>query len=91
VVSSWRSRGSEVKVGWFDGIRCGTVEVGPNYHSLDVIFLLAHSHSSLLVFAINRTIGLLWEVSLSPQLLDLGLHFAKMCCVLHILEKRGEK
>jgi hypothetical protein len=42
VVSSLRSHGSEAKDGQFDGIRCGTVEAGPNYPSLDVIFLLAH-------------------------------------------------
>jgi hypothetical protein len=30
------------KDGQFDGIGCGAVEVGPNYHSLVVIFLLAH-------------------------------------------------
>jgi hypothetical protein len=33
-------------------------------------------YSSLLVFAIIRTIGLLWEVSLSHPL-ALGLHFAR--------------
>jgi hypothetical protein len=30
VASSWRSRGSEAKDGWFDGVRCGAVEVRPN-------------------------------------------------------------
>jgi hypothetical protein len=39
---SRRSRGSEEKVGRFDGVRCSAVEVGPNYSSLVVIFLLAH-------------------------------------------------
>jgi hypothetical protein len=42
VASSQRSRGSEAKVGRFDGVGCGTMEVRPNYPSLDVIFLLAH-------------------------------------------------
>jgi hypothetical protein len=42
VVSSWRSRGSEAKDGWFDGVGCDAVEVGPNYISLDLIFILAH-------------------------------------------------
>jgi hypothetical protein len=41
--SSWRSHGSEAKDSRFDGVGCGTVEVRPNYHSLDVIFLLAHT------------------------------------------------
>jgi hypothetical protein len=48
VASSRRSRGSEAKDGWFDGVGCGVVEVGPNYPSLDVIFLLAHR--GILVF-----------------------------------------
>jgi hypothetical protein len=42
VVSSQMSCGSEAKDGRFDGVRCGAVEVRPNYPSLDVIFLLAH-------------------------------------------------
>jgi hypothetical protein len=42
VASLQRSCGSEAKYGWFDGVGCGTVEVGPSYPSLDVIFLLAH-------------------------------------------------
>jgi hypothetical protein len=42
VASSRRSHGSEAKDGQFDGIGCGAVEVGPNYPSLDVIFILAH-------------------------------------------------
>jgi hypothetical protein len=36
------------KDGWFDGVRCGTVEVGMNYPSLVVISLLAHR--GILVF-----------------------------------------
>jgi hypothetical protein len=48
VSSSWRSCGSEVKDGRFDGVGCGAVEVEPNYPSLNVIFLLAHS--DVLVF-----------------------------------------
>jgi hypothetical protein len=48
VASSQRSRESEVKDGRFDGVKCGTVEVRPNYPSLDVIFLLPHM--GILVF-----------------------------------------
>jgi hypothetical protein len=48
VASSWRSRGSQAKDGRFDGVGCGAVEVGPNYPSLDVIFVLAHE--GILVF-----------------------------------------
>jgi hypothetical protein len=42
VASSRRSRGSEAKDGQFDDVGCGAVEVGSNYPSLVVIFLLAH-------------------------------------------------
>jgi hypothetical protein len=42
VASSRRSHGSEATDGRFDGIGCGAVKVGPNYTSLDTIFLLAH-------------------------------------------------
>jgi hypothetical protein len=48
VASSQRSRESEAKDGWFDDVGCGVVEVGPNYPSLVVIFLLAHR--GILVF-----------------------------------------
>jgi hypothetical protein len=48
VASSRRLCGSEVKDGQFDGVGCGAVVVGPNYRSLDVIFLLAHR--GILVF-----------------------------------------
>jgi hypothetical protein len=48
VASSRRSRGSEAKDGRLDGVGCDVVEVGPNYHSLDAIFLLAHR--GILVF-----------------------------------------
>jgi hypothetical protein len=48
VASSWRSRGGEAKDGWLDGIECGAAEVRPNYHSLDVIFLLPYM--GILVF-----------------------------------------
>jgi hypothetical protein len=48
VASSRRSRRSEAKDSRFDGIGCSTVEVGPNYPSLDVIFLL--THKGILVF-----------------------------------------
>jgi hypothetical protein len=48
VASSWRSHGSEAKDDQFDGVGCGAMEVGPNYPSLDVIFLLAHR--GILVF-----------------------------------------
>jgi hypothetical protein len=42
MASSWRSCGSEAKDDQFNGVGCGTMEVRPNYPSLDVIFLLAH-------------------------------------------------
>jgi hypothetical protein len=48
VASSRRSRGSEAKDGQFNGVACSAVEVGPNYPSLVVIFLLAHR--DILVF-----------------------------------------
>jgi hypothetical protein len=48
VASSRRSHGSEAKDGLFDDVGCGVVEVGPNYPSLDIIFLLAHR--GILVF-----------------------------------------
>jgi hypothetical protein len=48
VASSWRSCRSEAKDGRFDDIGCGAVEVGPNYPSLDAIFLLVHM--GILVF-----------------------------------------
>jgi hypothetical protein len=48
VASSRRTRRSEAKDGRFDGVRCGAVEVGPNYPSLDVISIL--DHMSILIF-----------------------------------------
>jgi hypothetical protein len=48
VASLRRSRGSEAKDDRFDGVGCGAVKVRLNYHSLDIIFLLAHM--SILVF-----------------------------------------
>jgi hypothetical protein len=48
VASSWRSCGSEAKDGRFNDVRCDAVEVGPNYHSLVIIFLLAYK--GILVF-----------------------------------------
>jgi hypothetical protein len=42
VASPRRSHGSEAKDDRFDDIRYDTEEVEPNYHSLVVIFLLAH-------------------------------------------------
>jgi hypothetical protein len=49
-------------------VGCGVVEVRLNYPSLDVIFFSSQGHSSLLVFSINRIIGLLWETPLSHLL-----------------------
>jgi hypothetical protein len=48
VASLQRSRGSEAKDGQFDDVECSAVKVRPNYHSLVVIFLLAHR--GILVF-----------------------------------------
>jgi hypothetical protein len=42
VVSLRRSRGSEVEDDQSDGIGCDVVQVGRKYHSLVMIFLLAH-------------------------------------------------
>jgi hypothetical protein len=36
VASVWRSHESEAKDDWFNGVECDAVEVGSNYHSLDV-------------------------------------------------------
>jgi hypothetical protein len=46
--SSQRSHGSETKDGWFDGVGCSAVEIGPNYPSVVVISLLAYG--DILVF-----------------------------------------
>jgi hypothetical protein len=40
------------KDGWFDGAGCETVEVRPNYHLLDVIFLLIHMGILVLWFSL---------------------------------------
>jgi hypothetical protein len=48
LASSRRSHGSEAKDERFGGVGCGAMEVGPNYLSLDVIFLL--THRGILVF-----------------------------------------
>jgi hypothetical protein len=55
VESSRRSRGCEAKGGRSDGVGCGAVEVGPNYPSLDIIFLLAHMGILIFSFPIKRT------------------------------------
>jgi hypothetical protein len=54
VASSRRSRGSEAKDDRFDDIECGAMEVGSNYPSLDVIFVLAHR--GILVFCCGLVI-----------------------------------
>jgi hypothetical protein len=51
LASPWRSHGSEAKDDWFDGVGCDTMDVGPNYSSLDVLFLLAHM--GILVFCFH--------------------------------------
>jgi hypothetical protein len=48
MASSRRSHGSEAKDDRFDCVGCDVVDVGPNYPSLDIIFLLAHR--GILVF-----------------------------------------
>jgi hypothetical protein len=72
MASSRRSRGCEGKDERFYDIGCDVAEVSPNYHSLVAICLLAHrgilvllAHRGILVF---RTIGPLWEASLSHPL-----------------------
>jgi hypothetical protein len=68
VASSQRSHGYEAKGGQFDGVGCGTVDVGPNYPSLDVTFLLAHKNILVFSFPINRTLRVLGEASIQPSL-----------------------
>jgi hypothetical protein len=68
VASSRRSHGCEAKDGWFDGVRCIAVEVGPNYPSLDVIFYLAHRGILVFSFPINRTSRVGGEVGIQPSL-----------------------
>jgi hypothetical protein len=68
VASSQRSRECEAKDGRFDGVRCGAVEVRPNYPSLDVIFLLAHRGILVFSFPINRTPRVGGEASIQPSL-----------------------
>jgi hypothetical protein len=55
VASSERSHGCEEKDGRFNGVGCSAMEVGPNYPSLDVIFLLAHRGILVFSFPINGT------------------------------------
>jgi hypothetical protein len=62
VVSSQRSCGCEAKDGRFDGVRCGAVEVEPNYPSLVVIFLFAHMGILVFSFPINSTQGLVERI-----------------------------
>jgi hypothetical protein len=68
VASSWRSHGCEAKDDLFNGVECSTVEVGPNYHSLDIIFHLAHMDILVFSFPINRTPGVGGEASVQPFL-----------------------
>jgi hypothetical protein len=68
VASSQRSCGSEAKDGWIDGVGCSAVEVSPNYHSLDIIFLFAHRGILVFSFPINRTPRVGGEVSIQPSL-----------------------
>jgi hypothetical protein len=49
VASSWRSRGSEPKDSRFDSVECDVAKVGPNYHSLSVIFFKVGGYFSLLL------------------------------------------
>jgi hypothetical protein len=51
MTSSWTSRGTKAKDDQFDVVGCVIVEVGPNYPSLDVIFLLVHR--DILVFCFH--------------------------------------
>jgi hypothetical protein len=68
VASSQRSHGCEAKDGQFDGVGCDAVEVGPNYPSLDVIFLLVRRGILVFGFPINRTSRVGGEASLQPSL-----------------------
>jgi hypothetical protein len=51
MASPRRSRGSEAKDGWFDGVGCGTAQVRPNYAYLALIFFVAHR--GILVFCFH--------------------------------------
>jgi hypothetical protein len=70
VASSRWSCGSEAKDGRLDGVGYGAVEVRSNYHSLDVILLLAHSGILVLCFTINRTQMIDGGASVQPSLYD---------------------
>jgi hypothetical protein len=89
--SSQRSRGGEAKrwtVQWRRVRRSGSRTKLP---LIRCNFPFSpKGHSSLLVFAINRTLGLLWEASLSHPL-GFRSSFRKMWCVIYVLEKSGEK
>jgi hypothetical protein len=68
VASSWRARGCEAKDDWFDCVGCGTMEVGPNYHLLDIIILLDHRGILVFSFLINRTLRVGREASIQLSL-----------------------
>jgi hypothetical protein len=53
VASSWMSHGGEVKYGWFIGVGCSAVEVGPNYPLVVVVFILAHRGILVFCFCIE--------------------------------------
>jgi hypothetical protein len=55
VASSWKGNLWiwEVKYGWFNGVGCGAVEVGPNYPSVVVGFILAHRGILVFCFCIE--------------------------------------
>jgi hypothetical protein len=68
LASSQRSRGSEVKDGRFDDVGYGAVKVKPNYHSLDVIFLLPYRDILVFVFTLNRITRVDGEASIQSSL-----------------------
>jgi hypothetical protein len=67
VASSQRLHGSEAKDSQFNSVRCGIVKVGPNYSSLDIIFLLTHRGILVFFFTINRTPRVGGEANIQPD------------------------
>jgi hypothetical protein len=68
MASTQRSCGCEARDGQLDGVGCDAVEVGPNYPSLDVIFIFAHRGILVFSFHINRTPRVGGEASIQPSL-----------------------
>jgi hypothetical protein len=95
VASSRRSHGRQAKYGRFDGVGCGTVEVGPNYHSIVVVFISAHRGILVFYFShINKNHRAVVGVSeldpLSEPLYLCFSFFAWCGCASCLREERRE-